>query len=522
MNKRIKYTLATVFATLALTSCYEDKGNYDYTEAEQITGTGFPESMSVVQKSDYIELSPSFTSNLSGAIDNNPNYEFSCLLWKSGGTFSDTRTRQKEIDVDHAKDVKYFADLTEGNYVIQYMVTNKATGVTTNFKVPVSVTSATYEGWMVLCDDAEGYARMDMVSVLSATRKEAVHDILGTNAPKLRGARTMMMNAYPSNYYSGDCLWYSTNDGTYSLNASTLASAYNVAENEFIVTPKDEKVLITDGLYMGTRLCITDKGTIYCKSSSSGACYEDPINTFTDGGNQDFHAAPFIGVTMARPDYYNQKAILYDTDHQQFLSWDGSYYGNHNICSTIKDPENKLFSYKTGKDIVAMVNTKFSGSTIYSVLQDAVGQRTVYGINLTGGQIVQSLYEPVSAPGFDKATTFAFHSQYPYMFYNNGDKVYSYHLINHTANVGITLSDEEVTMVKFNLFYHAPGATFNKSDEFMAQQYMLIVGSYKKNNTDGNGGVLRFYKFDQATGSLTLTDTYEGFGKIKDVMYRER
>ena len=105
MNKRIKYTLATVFATLALTSCYEDKGNYDYTEAEQITGTGFPESMSVVQKSDYIELSPSFTSNLSGAIDNNPNYEFSCLLWKSGGTFSDTRTRQKEIDVDHAKEI---------------------------------------------------------------------------------------------------------------------------------------------------------------------------------------------------------------------------------------------------------------------------------------------------------------------------------------------------------------------------------------------------------------------------------
>ena len=36
------------------------------------------------------------------------------------------------------------------------MVTNKQTGVTTNFKVPVQVTSATYEGWMVLCDDKDG------------------------------------------------------------------------------------------------------------------------------------------------------------------------------------------------------------------------------------------------------------------------------------------------------------------------------------------------------------------------------
>lgn len=522
MNIRLKYICSVAFAALTLTSCYEDKGNYDYTEAEEITGTGFPETMSVVQKSDYIELTPSFTSNLSGSIDNNPNYEFSCLLWKSGGTFPDTKTRQKEIDTDHAKDVKYFADLTEGKYVIQYMVTNKKTNVTTNFKVPVSVTSATYEGWMVLCDDKDGYARMDMVSVLSETRKQAIHDILGANAPKLKGARTMMMNARPSNYYSGDDLWYSTNDGTYSLNATTLTSLYNMTATEFMVTPQDEKVLVTDGLYMGKRLCVTDKGTVYCKSSASGAVYEDPINTFTEGGSADFHAAPFIGVSMARPEYYSYQAILYDKDHQQFLSWDGAYYGNSNVCSPIQDPENKLFSYKTGKDIVAMVNTKFSGATVYSVLQDASNQRYVYGINLTGGQIAQTMYEPVSAPGFANATTFAFHSQYPYMFYNNDDKVYAYQLMTHTANAALTLQGEEVTMVKFNLFYHVPGAQFNKSDEFMAQQYMLIVGSYKKDNTDGNGGVLRFYKFDQATGSLTLVESYEGFGKIKDVMYRER
>ncbi len=522
----IRYICSMMLAAATLTSCYEDKGNYDYTEVETITGTGLPESMSVVQKADYIELSPSFNSDLNGNIDNNPNYEYSCVLWKSGGTFPDTQTRQKEIDNDHAKDVKYFADLSEGNYVIQYMVTNKQTGVTTNFKVPVQVTSSTYEGWMVLCDDKDGYARMDMVSVLSDTRREVIHDILGTKAPKLKGARSMMMNARPRNYASGDDLWFCTDDGSWSLNQSTLQALYDMTVSEFMVTPQDEKVVATDGLYMGYRLCVTDKGNLYAKSNSSGAVFEDPINTFSTNGTLDFHAAPFIGVFVGRSGYdyyYNQNVLFYDIDHKQFLSWDGSYYGNHNVCSKMDDPENKLFSYQTGKDLIAMVNTAFSGSTTYSVMQDDAKNRYVYGINVTGGQITQSLYEPVTAPGFSNATSFAFHSQYPYMFYNDGDKVYTYHLMNHTSNVGITLPGEEVTMVKFNLFLHAPNAsTFNKTDEFMAQQYQLIVGSYKKDNTDGDSGVLRFYKFDQETGSLTLVNQYEGFAKIKDVMYRER
>lgn len=96
------------------------------------------------------------------------------------------------------------------------------------------------------------------------------------------------------------------------------------------------------------------------------------------------------------------------------------------------------------------------------------------------------------------------------------------HLINHAANLALTLPGEEVTMLKFNLFLHSTTQLSDKSEEFAAQQYQLIVGSYKTSSTDGNGGVLRFYKFDQATGTLTLDKEYEGFARIKNVMYRER
>lgn len=524
MKTITKHTILALLATTAMfASCYEDKGNYTYTETEEITGDGFPDQISVVQKSDYIELNPTFTSSQNGTIDNNPNYEFGCLLWKSGGTFEDTRTRQKDINEEHAKDIKYFADLAQGDYVIQYMVTNKTTGVTTNFKVPVKVTSATYEGWMVLCDDKDGNARLDLVSRISPTRINVVTNLLGSKDPKLKGARSMYMDAYPFNYYGRNGLWYCTEHGTYTLNETTLTSQYNIT-SEFMVAPENEEVVELNGLSMGKMFAITDKGNIYVKSSKSGARYEDACNTFTDGGNPEFHAAPFVGVSAQRPaDYLANKVLFYDMDNKQFVVLDGSDNGNSSMCSTLDDPSDKLFSYRTGRDLITMVNTTFSGSTVYSVLQDDAKQRYVYGINLSSGQITQTMYEPLTAAtGVDKATTFAFHSQYPYMFYNDGDKVYSYHLINHAANLALTLPGEEVTMLKFNLFLHPTTMLSDKSEEFAAQQYQLIVGSYKTSSTDGNGGVLRFYKFDQATGTLTLDKEYEGFARIKNVMYRER
>ena len=54
-----------------------------------------------------------------------------------------------------------------------------------------------------------------------------------------------------------------------------------------------------------------------------------------------------------------------------------------------------------------------------------------------------------------------------------------------------------------------------------AQQYYLLVGSYNGSN---NGGTLRMYRFNNTTNQLEIIEnrTYEGFGRIVDVTYRER
>lgn len=510
------------FIAVAMVSCYEDEGNYDYSEKAVITAENMPASLSVIQKADTIVLKPSFSSSTEGNIDNNTNFEFGCKLWKQTGTY-ENNSRYIDIDTLHTKDIVYPADLTEGDYIAWYTVTDKRTNVVTNFEVPIKVTSATYEGWMVLCDDAEGYARLDMVSMLGAGRISAIHDIAGTADLRLRGATSLYYDPWPK-YAKGDGVYLSSNSGTYVLNANTLKATANLFDTDFLETPDGEQVVKMDGLYKSENFAITDKGNLYMKMSyKAGTMFIDPVNTFTVDGSPEFHVAPFIGVSYNRPLAQGEfVALFYDKDNKQFVKWDENA-NEGSLCLKLEDPANKLFSFNTGMDMVSMVNTKFSGGVVYSVLQDNAGQRYVYGINLAGGSYEQTLCRQITAPGFDTADQFAFHSQYPYMFYNSGNKIYGYHLLTGDVIEPITTGGGNViTLAKFCPFMRQTTELADQSDEFIEQQYYLIVGLYDTADTSGNGGKLQFYKFNQAAKTMTLMNEYAGFAKIRDVVYRER
>ncbi len=142
------------------------------------------------------------------------------------------------------------------------------------------------------------------------------------------------------------------------------------------------------------------------------------------------------------------------------------------------------------------------------------------------GYVPESMYKDLNAPDFDKASIFAFHSQFPYMFYAVGNKVYLHNLGTNTTYPmnSIALGEHEVvTMLKFNLYRQCSLKDLNnQSDEFMARQYELMVGSYNTDAPNNNGGKLGFYPVDGVNNSVTKRAEYDGFARIKDVVYRER
>ena len=171
-----------------------------------------------------------------------------------------------------------------------------------------------------------------------------------------------------------------------------------------------------------------------------------------------------------------------------------------------------------------MEGTRFSDGLVYSVLQDAQGKRHIYGINLSGSRFTQEcIYSDINAEHFNDAENYAFHSQFPFMFYSYGNKVYSYNLGTGAVIQVLDLpANETVTKMKFNLYINASLDYLNgmnPTQEFLDKQFDLIVAS-----TSGaeNGGVVRFYDID-LSGQMNKLEEYTGFGDhIVDVTYRER
>ena len=105
------------------------------------------------------------------------------------------------------------------------------------------------------------------------------------------------------------------------------------------------------------------------------------------------------------------------------------------------------------------------------------------------------------------------------MFYAVKNKVYLYNLGTKTAKelTDIKLKDSEtVTRLKFNLYSNSSYTSLtNQSEEFMNQQYHLIVASYDDAAVDETqGGKVAFYSVDGVNDVVSKVVEYTGFANV--------
>lgn len=518
---------------LLFVSCYEDKGNYTYSETEKIEIT-FPDNIVAMSRAEYVTFSPKVVSSIVGEIKaDNSNYEFNCKMAYSHRNPETGRDEMwLDVNAEKKKDLNFFADFPANTYQMYYSVTNKETGVATGIKGYIKVLSSTYEGWMVLSNvGIDDEVRVDMISKDSKGETVIALGVLGEKAPSLKRGTALVIS--PSLFANAEAIYLMSYSGAYRLNVDDLQASEdnNIKFTDFILptTPGAPLSLLSVHTNYGgaaasgplSRVCVTDLGDAYAiTSGNSGASFEFLMNTDKPGEDRTYQVSPMIGTSMARVGN-SSCVLLYDVTNKRFVGWNYSSGDNHLLFSLNDPGEGQKFSYTTGMTLIDMESTRYSDGLVYSVLEDNAHKRYVYGINLSGSKFAQeSVYENVTAEHFNDAIDYAFHSQYPFMFYCHGNKIYSYNLGTHVINEIKTLNaDETVTKLKFNLYQNMDLKKMNdQSDEFMAKQFQLIVGSTTK---DENGGIVRFYSID-VTGKMTLEEEYKGFGKVVDVTYRER
>ena len=540
----MKKHIITLFLIIPfLASCFKDKGNYDYYDHGTISIEGIPKTLELLQTLENITFSPTVTSSTEGKITgDNPNYTFSYRLGYKGQGYMDVTDPNNakiwlELNPNGNLAIDVPADFDPRMYICWFTVTDNRTGVYESAFCDIKIANQTFEGWMVLCNEgAEERVRLDMITVLSTERAIPCYDLWAGDGAVPNIHHATHMGFYSLNASAGDKIYLMSKERSYELDNATFKTdetkEFNINFFSLVNNPNETLIYFAplaalgDIHYTTCGLAVSENGNAYADRKALGGklVFQKPINTPVAGGAAQYRVAPAVGRSLARP-ANSDFALLYDIDNKRFVGW--SRYSAQ-ILTPLTDPaSNKLFSFQTGKDFVYMESTRRSNGLVYTILQDGAGRRSIYAINMSGNGFAQeAIYENPNAPGFDQAEHFAFHSQYPLMFYAVGNTIYAYNLgTNSTKEMtDIVLgASEVVTLLKFNLYLIPDMSQLNnQTEEFMNWQFQLIVGSYDNSVSGVNGGKVAFYEVEGSGSSVAKYSEYTGFAKISDVFYRER
>lgn len=515
------YIILILWLTCGLISCYDDKGNYDYKDIDELTITGIPEeAISALYKAENLVISPKVISKFEGEISaDNSNYEFAYYYNKSAS--SDYLTSSL-LDSSKVKDLNILAEIDPGSYLGWFKVKDLRTNIVTSVEFSMNVVTSTTKGWLVLCEEgADRKVRMDMIGEIG--NRIAISRNVLDFLPESHGAFQLYMES--NMVYTGSLPYLNiyTEDGSfrvYSYNGNFQKSYGDPRSVEFIRAITDI-IAVEDASY--SNLVITTDGDVYQRRGTNSV-YDVKINVDIPLTEPTYKIAPFVGVSWSQNAF---NGVLYDQTNKEFKYFLAYAYNVANGEKYLFDPqepepEAKYFDWKTGKDMVYMSGTA-QGNRVFALLKDASGQYSIYGI--TTGQYNASVTQyfarnNIDAPGLASATCFAFHPTLPFLFYNSGNAVYLYDMSTQSAQRVLTLgAGEEVSMLKFNKLKDS-----YKYDEAVSQmQYRLAVGSTDPTAEVGSEGVLRFYDVPEFADVLTqYGETYTGFGVIKDIAYKGR
>lgn len=521
--KTLKYIICFILGAWLTVGCYKDLGNYDYQDINQVEFSGFPHTDSTVftyRLLDTLRISPTIEGSLTGKDLSNYSLKWQAVV-KSGQANGMTT-----FDLDSNRlDLEYFVELPEADYQVYLLVKDKSSGVTWRESFHLKVTSAMYEGWLVLSEE-EGYSRLDMIST-STPKEEIIRNIWANSplrefkAPKSLKLLGGMPPTIPPIYLLTEDNQAKLDDNDFDYDyINDLKYEFAEWENDFIPTSMA-------GRYDDGRICLGKNG-VYGKGTGYRAIYGIRLNKI-ENEKEYFKVAPAIGMAGIYYNTYGGTFILYDETNQRFVQINSDL----NKIQMPTTTEN-VFPFYTEKEFVYMTNTMHgSYGETYTILKDNAGKLWLYGWQVGNYNYVSQVaghYYQMDAPEIEKATIFAIHPRDYDLYYAIDNKIYCYNINSKSCRIlPIKLDDgsvveqldgERISLLKFNIFvlgdYSKPAGSAN-------MQYRLIVGSEETRENKTLKGRVRMLELPTtSTQDAFVYRSYEGFGKIMDVIYRER
>lgn len=171
----------TIFSILALSllfiGCYDDKGNYDYTDLSTIDLSGIDKEYSRVSFKDTLFITPIVTSS-----DPDDAFEY---LWTMNPAYktSSSSVKIKKDTIGHERTLSYPVKLPKGMYDVVLKLTNSHTGYSTFHSTSLEVKTEFSLGFYVL-KDINGNTDMDLHLPDGAVTENLIEQAEGQPLPE--------------------------------------------------------------------------------------------------------------------------------------------------------------------------------------------------------------------------------------------------------------------------------------------------------------------------------------------------
>ena len=164
--KRHTYIYMCIVALMTMVSCYEDKGNYEYIELEEVridtAGTGM-QSEYAIMRYDTLRRKPNIY--FEGKLVNEPEDAPLDYMWTIYSATTGVGTNREIDTIGYRPMLDTVITRLGGNYYVQLAVTNRHDNIRQFFRTQVSVSEIFDGGWMVFYERADqpGYSDLALI-----------------------------------------------------------------------------------------------------------------------------------------------------------------------------------------------------------------------------------------------------------------------------------------------------------------------------------------------------------------------
>ncbi|MBQ9642115.1 MAG: hypothetical protein IJV06_11250 [Bacteroidaceae bacterium] len=521
-----------------LSSCYKDKGNYDYHELEAVaidtTDVGM-QSEYAIMRFDTLVLSPKVYfegQEVTDAAQAPLDY-----LWTIFSATTGTGSSQVIDTIGHERILNSVITRTGGNYLVQLVVTNRNDGVKQFFRLPVSVSEVFNGGWMVFYERADlpGYSDMALVfnpwTKLNANYNRYYTNLYETtNGEPLKGHPVRCLDIAVSlasgNNYVGLCTDYtlvgvSENGIEKALEFKeffheappTMAPTWYGQHGSGVMSGQSSEVLINDNqIFTNT----------YTYSATEGRNTRFGVPKIADGIGQ---LAPWNAEV---PNTLNYGIVVYDQTYQRFRY--APYNGVQLEEFAPQSTEAAFDINNTGMQLLmadwGRGTSQGAGLRPHDYLIMAKGQQRYLAVaNFsssypTDTNIGIGLY-PMDGlcPDIAQATTMSASHVGSFIYYGAGNKVYTFAYDSNqpaTPAWETPTADEQVTCVRIMKYYHG---TIYSYGLVPRADNLVHIATWNERTRQGH---LYQYLINPASGILNTTASYDYPipGKVKDMAWK--